>query len=116
MIYKMLAFVYAKPLEYLNTLDTDFSFLKKQKSMQMRTKEETPEVSVIIPTYNRAHLIERAIQSVLDQTYQNFEIIVVDDASTDITEDKIRQMQENDSRIRFFRHERNLGACAARTA
>lgn len=45
-----------------------------------------PTVSVIIPTYNRAHLVGRAIQSVLDQTYQDFELIVVDDGSIDDTE------------------------------
>ena len=41
--------------------------------------EKKPTVSVIIPTYNRAHLISRAIKSVLNQTYQDFEVIVVDD-------------------------------------
>ena len=48
-----------------------------------------PKVTVIIPTYNRARLIKRAIQSVLNQTYQDFEIIVVND-STDNTEKIIR--------------------------
>jgi len=44
-------------------------------------KDKNPTVSVIIPTYNRAHLVGRAIRSVLDQTHQEFEPIVVDGAS-----------------------------------
>lgn len=73
---------------------------------------EVPTVSVIIPTYNRAHLVARAIQSVLDQTYQDFEIIVVDDASTDNTEAVIQQY--DDSRIVYLKHEVNSGGAAAR--
>lgn len=76
--------------------------------------EEKPTVSVIIPTYNRAHLIGRAIQSVLNQSYQDFEIIVVDDGSTDDTEEVIKEFQEQDKRIRCIRHEKNKGAAAAR--
>ena len=49
-----------------------------------------PKVGVIIPTYNRAHLLGRAIQSILDQTYQDFEIIVVDDASSDKTREVVK--------------------------
>lgn len=73
-------------------------------------KEET--VSVIIPTYNRAHLIEKAVRSVLAQTYRNLEVIVVDDASTDGTEETVRKI--SDSRVRYVRLPHNSGACAAR--
>ena len=71
-----------------------------------------PTVSVIIPTYNRAHLISRAIKSVLTQTYQNFEIIVVDDGSKDNTEEVVKSFR--DKRIRYIRHKKNKGAPAAR--
>jgi glycosyltransferase involved in cell wall biosynthesis len=68
-------------------------------------------VSVIIRTYNRAHSIGRAIRSVLRQTYQDFEIIVVDDGSTDATTEVVRSFR--DERIRLFRHETNRGVGAA---
>jgi len=71
-----------------------------------------PTVSVIIPTYNRAHLIGRAIQSVLDQTYQDFEIKVVDDSSADETEEIVRKFK--DKRIQYIRHTQNKGGPAAR--
>jgi len=74
--------------------------------------KKVPKVSVIIPTYNRAHLVGRAIRSVLNQTYQDFEIIVVDDHSTDNTEEVVKSF--NDPRIRYIRHEKNRGGSAAR--
>lgn len=69
-------------------------------------------VSVIIPTYNRAHLLGRAIKSGLDQTFQDFELIVVDDSSIDETEQLIKSFQ--DKRIIYVRHEINLGSNPAR--
>ena len=68
-------------------------------------------VSVIIPTYNREALVCRAIQSVLNQSYQNFEIIVVDDGSTDNSANIVRAI--NDDRIRLF-SQKNCGVSAAR--
>jgi len=53
-------------------------------------KIKIPKISVIIPTYNRAHLVERAIQSVLDQAYQDFELIVVDDYPIDNTKNVVK--------------------------
>lgn len=69
-------------------------------------------ISIIIPTFNRARTIERSILSILDQTYQDFEIIIVDDNSQDETEAIVRGI--NDKRIKYIKHERNLGANAAR--
>jgi glycosyltransferase involved in cell wall biosynthesis len=65
-----------------------------------------------MPTHNRAHLIGRAIQCVLNQTFSDFELIVVDDASTDETEERIKSF--SDGRISYIRHEQNRGASAAR--
>lgn len=66
----------------------------------------SPLISVIIPTYNRPGLLQRAVQSVLNQTYQNFEIIVVDDNS----DDDLSEITRQDSRIQFLRNEENRGA------
>ena len=71
-----------------------------------------PEVSVIISTYNRAHYVPHAIQSVLDQTFEDFEIIVVDDASTDNTKEVIEKFE--DERICYIRHKKNKGGSATR--
>jgi glycosyltransferase involved in cell wall biosynthesis len=75
-------------------------------------KAEGPTVSVVLPTYNRAHLVGRAIQSVLSQTYGNLELIIVDDGSTDRTREVIGDFQ--DKRIRYLWHAHNTGAAAAR--
>ncbi|MBE9167392.1 glycosyltransferase family 2 protein [Pleurocapsales cyanobacterium LEGE 06147] len=71
-----------------------------------------PVISVIIPTYNRAHSIGKSINSILIQSYQNFEVIVVDDRSTDNTEEIVKSF--NDPRIKYIRHQHNLGAAVAR--
>jgi len=73
---------------------------------------EEPRVSIIIPTYNRAHMIGDAIQSVLNQSFQNFEIIIVDDASTDSTENIVKGF--SDKRIKYIQHKVNKGGSAAR--
>lgn len=78
----------------------------------MEQNDSSPYVSIVIPTFNRARLLRRAIQSVLNQTYSNFEIIVVDDCSSDNTEDAVRSIR--DERILYIRHEKNKGAFEAR--
>jgi len=64
-----------------------------------------PKVSVLIATYNRANLINRAIQSVLEQTFKDWEIIIADDGSTDNTAEVIKEWQAGDSRIKYARSE-----------
>jgi glycosyltransferase involved in cell wall biosynthesis len=71
-----------------------------------------PRVSVLIPAYNGADYVGEAIQSVLDQTYHDLEIIVVNDASVDHTAQLVRQF--DDPRVRYIEHEENRGANAAR--
>ena len=74
--------------------------------------ELCPKVSVIIPTYNRAGLLPRAVNSVLAQTYRDYEIIIVDDCSTDDTQDVIRRFA--DAHVRAFRHSENSTGANAR--
>jgi glycosyltransferase involved in cell wall biosynthesis len=69
-------------------------------------------ISVVIPTYNRANVIGAAIQSVMRQTYQNHEIIVVDDASSDDTESVVKSF--SDRKIIYVKHQQNSGAPSAR--
>ena len=71
-----------------------------------------PLVSVIIPTYNRAHFLERAINSVLGQTFTDFELIVADDGSNDSTPDVLKKFQDRLIGI----HQEHAGVSAARNA
>lgn len=69
-------------------------------------------ISVIIPTYNRANVIRRSIDSVLNQTYKDLELIIIDDNSSDNTEQIINDI--NDKRLRYIKLNENKGACFAR--
>ena len=69
--------------------------------------------TIITPTYNRVHIIERTIDSILNQDYQNFEMIVIDDGSTDGTSKLMEKYQEN-SKIKYLQMPKNQGVNAAR--
>lgn len=73
-----------------------------------------PLITIYIITYNRVALLERAIKSVITQTYTNLEIIIVDDCSTDNTMELLQKYSERDSRITFFQNITNSGACVSR--
>lgn len=69
-------------------------------------------VSIIMPSYNTAQYIAETIQSVINQTYQNWELIIVDDCSTDNTDIVIGEIK--DPRIRYIKNEKNSGAAVSR--
>lgn len=71
-------------------------------------------VSIIIPVYNGEETIERAVRSVAVQTYNNLQILIVDDCSTDNTSNIIKRMAEEDSRIHYHINSKNLGVSATR--
>lgn len=75
---------------------------------------ETALVSIITPSFNSEKFIAETIQSVQNQSYQNWEMIIVDDSSTDQTVTIVEQLIKNDSRIRLFQLDKNSGAGIAR--
>ena len=81
--------------------------------MKIGTDQDSrPLISVIMPTYNRAHTLPRAIRSVLAQTWENLELIIADDASADNTRQLVLAIP--DRRLKYVRNEINRGAAAAR--
>lgn len=73
------------------------------------------KISVIIPVYNAEKLVEKCIKSIISQSYNNLEIIVVDDGSTDTTKEIIESIAMNDKRVIYI-HQKNSGVSAARNA
>lgn len=71
-------------------------------------------VSVIMPAYNCERFIKRAVESVLDQTYSDWELIIVDDCSSDLTGDIIQKISAVDERIVYLRNSDNIGAAGSR--
>lgn len=73
-----------------------------------------PLVSIITPLYNTAPFIERTLQSVQAQSYQNWEMLITDDCSTDNGPEIVRQYTETDNRIKLFKNSKNSGPGVAR--
>src|SRR5215217_4825109 len=88
----------------------------------MLAAAETPRVSVVMPVYNAMPYLDIAVESILGQTFGDFEFVILDDASTDGSRQRLREWAGRDSRIRLLEEKRNLGpalssqrvACAAR--
>lgn len=88
-----------------NSLKNFFNIKSKDKKIQIKEKK----ISVIIPTYNRKYQLKECIDSILRQTYFNYEILIVDDCSKDNIRDFLRE-NYNDERIIYIRNEKNSGA------
>lgn len=73
-----------------------------------------PMVSVVMPSYNKEQFIEQAIRSVMVQTFEDWELIIVDDCSTDHTISIVEKLVQEDSRIHFYSNPRNMGAANTR--
>jgi len=71
-------------------------------------------VSIVTPTYNSEQFIAETIQSVQNQSYTHWELLIIDDGSQDKTADVVKEFQKNDSRIKFFKLEQNSGPAVAR--
>lgn len=78
-------------------------------------KERNPLVSIVLPTYNRGYLLNRAIKSVLDQTFQDFELIVVDDGSNDNTCEIINKYIESHQNIKYVKQQNMKQSLALNT-
>jgi glycosyltransferase involved in cell wall biosynthesis len=88
--------------------------MSESVSQTHQTEAGGPVVSVVIPTYNRANILPRALESALAQTYDHLEVLVVDDGSTDNTAELVAQYAELDNRVRYLRQPQNAGVSAAR--
>jgi glycosyltransferase involved in cell wall biosynthesis len=78
----------------------------------MVTTQITPQITTIIPTYQRPNTLRRAIQSILNQTYPHFQLCIYDNASGDETEKVVLSFVEKDSRVKYLRHAKNIGSNA----
>jgi glycosyltransferase domain-containing protein len=70
----------------------------------------SPEITVVVPTYNREELLLRAVRCVQNQTYPNVRLLICDNASSDGTQAAVAQLMRDDTRIEYHRHESNIGA------
>jgi glycosyltransferase involved in cell wall biosynthesis len=78
-------------------------------STKQNPQPRRPKISICIPTRNCAHFLIPAVESALRQTASDFEVLIVDNCSTDDTESVVHRLRERDSRIRYFRNAQDLG-------
>ncbi|MBB3188412.1 glycosyltransferase family 2 protein [Microbacter margulisiae] len=78
-----------------------------QTRFALPAMKTSPKISVLMPVYNVATYVQEAIESIINQSYTDFELLIINDGSTDTTRDKV--LQFTDSRIRFIENEHNIG-------
>jgi glycosyltransferase involved in cell wall biosynthesis len=81
-------------------------------SQQNQTNRQKPQLSIGLPVYNGEQFLEQALDAILAQTYQDFELIISDNASTDRTEEICQTYAAKDLRLRYYRNSQNLGAAS----
>jgi glycosyltransferase involved in cell wall biosynthesis len=106
-------------IKYNNNIEYSFSnyILICEKKIRLKLEKiynQFPFISVCIPTYNTEKFIERSVLSVINQSFQDFEIIIVNDSSNDNTKNIIQKIQLEDKRIKIINHNTNLGSYHSR--
>jgi glycosyltransferase involved in cell wall biosynthesis len=86
----------------------------KKNSNNKQKNSGLPYLSIILPVYNMEKYIERALLSILNQSFQDFEIIIVNDFSKDNTKQIIKKYKKNEEQIRIIEHNQNLGIYTSR--
>ncbi len=81
-----------------------------EEKLGNNTNSHNPKISVGIPVYNGEKFIRKSVESVLQQNYGNFELIISDNASIDSTTDICNKFLKKDDRIKFFKQNKNMGA------
>lgn len=76
---------------------------------ESKKKDSKPLVSVVMPVYNAEHYVASAVESILNQTFRNFECIIIDDCSSDDTVNILQSFKKKDNRIVLIRNKKNLG-------
>ena len=90
-------------------MSNSFEILKKSEIID---NNKFPLISIIIPTFNRELLVEKALKSAICQTYPNFEIVIIDNASEDKTIERTLNLVKEDSRVSVIRNKENIGPVA----
>lgn len=104
------AFKVIEEIEHKNIWKNSGHFLVSMESTTESIKTgHSPLVSVLMTAYNREQFIAEAIESVLSSTYQNFELIIVDDCSRDNTVEIAQRYEKQDARVKVYQNEKNLG-------